>query len=122
MAPTTNKLMVFPDQRSRPEVVVVLDDHCWLHERGGYRVVSVGGLPLAQLAAGDRMGKAHAMVSLIDLGWGRQGEVARAFGCSGRTARDYAELGINGRPSSGASGTPRMRPPSAGSAYSSSTW
>jgi transposase len=53
----------------------------------GHRVVLVSGMPLAQYAIGDRMSEAHAMVSLIDMGWADQNDVARAFGYSARTVR-----------------------------------
>jgi len=52
-------------------------------------VVSAGGLPLVHFSADDRVGAAHAMVMLVDLGWARQGEVARAFGCAVRTVRRH---------------------------------
>jgi transposase len=35
------------------------------------------------------MSEAHAMVSLIDLGWADQNDVAEAFGCSARTLRRH---------------------------------
>jgi len=49
----------------------------------------VSGVVIAQYALGDRMAEAHAMVSLIDQGWADQKEVARAFGCSARSARRH---------------------------------
>ena len=76
---------------------------------GGYRVGSVCGVVLAHYALGDRMGEAHAMVSLVEQGWAYQNEVARAFGCSERTVRrqqrrfESGGLGALGR----SSGYPR---------------
>jgi len=89
----------------------VINERCRLQRRGGYRVVSAGGLPLVHFAAGDRVGEAHAMVMLVDLGWARQVEVARAFGCAVRTVRRHQRrfeeggLGALGRPQ----GFPRGR-------------
>jgi transposase len=79
------------------------------HDR--YRVVSIAGVVLAHYAVGDRMGEAHAMIALVDQGWAKQTEVAKAFGCSERTVRRherrFAEGGLAalGR----ASGYPRGR-------------
>jgi transposase len=91
---------------------VVLNGRCRLQERDGYRLVTVCGMPLAHFAAGDRVGEAHAMVSLVDLGWAQQSEVARAFGCDVRTVRRHQRrfedggLAALGRPR----GFPRGRP------------
>lgn len=87
MAPTCDEPVLFSEPAGFPQGVVVINSRCRIQERGGYRVVSVCGLPLAHFATGDRVGAAYAMVSLVDLGWARQGEVARAFGCDVRTVR-----------------------------------
>jgi len=87
MAPTRDEPVLFPEPAGYPEGVVVINSRCRIQEREEYQVVSVSGLPLAHFAAGDRVGEAYAMVSLVDLGWVRQGEVARAFGCDVRTVR-----------------------------------
>ncbi|MEK7218675.1 MAG: putative transposase, partial [Patescibacteria group bacterium] len=42
---------------------------------------------LAHYAVGDRLGEAYAMVNLVNQGWARQAEVARAFRCDVRTVR-----------------------------------
>lgn len=74
--------------------------------------MTVCGLPLAHFAVGDRVGEAHAMVSLVELGWAQQREVARAFGCDVRTVRRHQRrfedggLAALGRPR----GFPRGRP------------
>ena len=47
----------------------------------------VSGIVLAHYATTDRMGQAHAMVSLIEQGWANQIEVAAAFNQSVRTVR-----------------------------------
>src|SRR5208337_4562194 len=67
----------------------VINERCRLITRDGHRVVLVAGMPIAQYVQGDRMSEAHAMVSLIDLGWGDQSDVAEAFGCSARTLRRH---------------------------------
>lgn len=89
MAPTTDDRVLFSDHAGVPDGVVVINDRCRLQERDGYRVVTVCGITLAHFAAGDRVGEAHAMVSLVDLGWAQQSEVARAFGCHVRTVRRH---------------------------------
>ena len=112
MAPTTDAPVLFPDYAWAPDGVVILNGRCRLQERGGYRLVTVCGMPLAHFAAGDRVGEAHAMVSLVELGWAQQSEVARAFGCDVRTVRRHQRrfedggLAALGRPR----GFPRGRP------------
>ena len=112
MAPTTEAPVLFPDHAGAPDGVVVLNGRCRLQERDGYRLVTVCGMPLAHFAAGDRVGEAHAMVSLVELGWAQQSEVARAFGCDVRTVRRHQRrfedggLAALGRPH----GFPRGRP------------
>jgi transposase len=111
MAPKSDEPVLFAEPSGSPEGVVVINSRCRIQERGGYRVVSVSGLPLTHFAAGDRAGEAHAMVSLVDLGWARQCEVAQAFGCDVRTVRRHQRrfeeggLAALGRPP----GFPRCR-------------
>ncbi len=98
MAPTSDDPFLFPDLAGSPAGVTAINERCRLQEREGYRVVSVCGLPLAHFAVGDRVGEALAMVSLVDLRWARQCEVARAFGCDVRTVwrhqRRFEEGGL----------------------------
>ncbi len=89
MAPTSDEGVLFPAPAGPSAGMVVINARCRVQEREGYRVVSACGLPLAHFAAGDRVGEAYAMVSLVDLGWARQGEVAAAFGCAVRTVRRH---------------------------------
>ena len=79
---------LFPDVQN-PASRQFINERCQLRTEGGYRVVLVSGMPLAQYAVGDRMSEAHAMVSLIEQGWADQNDVARVFGYSVRTARRY---------------------------------
>jgi transposase len=116
MASTTEVPVLFPAPAGPPEGVVVINARCRVQEREGYRVVSVSGLPLAHFAAGDGVGEAYAMVSLVDLGWARQGEVARAFGCDVRTVRRHQRrfeeggLAALGRPRGFPRGQSRVSP------------
>jgi transposase len=79
---------LFPEARN-PKGMHVINARCRLITGEGRRVVLVSGLPIAQYALGDRMSEAHAMVSLVDLGWADQNDVAKAFGCSARTLRRH---------------------------------
>jgi transposase len=71
-------------------------------------------MPIAQYAVGDRMSEAHAMVSLVDLGWADQNDVAKAFGYSARTLRRYQQrfaeggLAALGRPNGCPRGLARL--------------
>jgi transposase len=79
---------LFPEVRN-PEGMQVINERCRFVTRDGHRVVVVSGIPIAQYALEDRMSEAHAMVSLVDLGWADQNDVAQAFGCAARTLRRY---------------------------------
>jgi transposase len=79
---------LFPDIRV-PDGTTFINARCLMRTQDGHRVVMVSGVVTAQYALGDRMAEAHAMVSLIDQGWAQQTEVARAFGCSARSARRH---------------------------------
>ena len=105
---------LFPEARN-PEGTQVINGRCFLLTQDGHRVVLVSGIPLAQYAVGDRMSEANAMVSLIDLGWADQNDVANAFGYSVRTVRRhqarFAEGGLAalGRPNGYPSGRARLK-------------
>lgn len=115
MASTSDEGVLFLAPAGPPEGVVI-NARCRVEEREGYRVVSVSGLPLAHFAAGDRAGEAYAMVSLVELGWARQAEVARAFGCDVRTVRRHQRrfeeggLAALGRPRGFPRGQSRVSP------------
>jgi len=72
-----------------PEGVVAINARCLVRTDGEHRVVLVGGLPIAQYSAGDRMAETYAMVSLVEQGWAQQGEVAHAFAITTRTLRRH---------------------------------
>jgi len=104
---------LFPEARN-PEGTHSINGRCLFITRDGHRVVLVSGMPQAQYAVGDRMSEAHAMVSLIDLGWADQNDVARAFGYSVRTLRRYQQrfeeggLAALGRPNGYPPGRARL--------------
>ena len=79
---------LFPDQACAPPTdTVPINSRCTMRTKDGHRVVVVAGVPIAHFMVGDRMGEAHAMVTLVDQGWADQVEVARAFGCATRSVR-----------------------------------
>src|SRR5512142_3171870 len=77
---------LFPQARNPPHLQVI-NDRCTIRTQDGHRVVTVSGVVLAHYALGDRMAEAHAMVSLVEQGWAKQTDVARAFDCSARKVR-----------------------------------
>jgi len=99
-----------------PAGTIIINERCRVRDRGGYRVVTVSGLPLSHFALGDRMAEAFAMVSLVEQGWARQTEVAAAFGCDVRTVRrnqrrfEAGGLAALGRPRGCPRGTARVAP------------
>jgi len=70
---------------------VVINGRCQLRQEGEHRVVVVAGLPVHHYAMGDAAAEAYAMVFLVESGFARQREVARAFGCSERTVRRHRQ-------------------------------
>jgi Transposase protein len=103
----------FPEVRN-PEGTQVINARCRILTRDNRRVVLVSGIPIAQYALGDRMSEAHAMVSLVDLGWADQNDVAKAFAYSARTLRRYQQrfaeggLAALGRPNGCPQGLARL--------------
>ncbi len=89
MVEPTRQAELFPSSGGPPDGAVVVNERCVLRTAEGRRIVVVCGLPLAQYAVGDRMAEAHAMVTLVDLGWADQNDVARAFARSSRSVRRY---------------------------------
>ncbi len=104
---------LFPEVRN-PEGTRVINGRCLILTRNNRRVVLVSWMPIAQYALGDRMSEAHAMVSLVDLGWADQNDVAKAFGYSARTLRRYEQrfaeggLAALGRPNGCPRGLARL--------------
>jgi len=104
---------LFPEVRN-PEGTRVINGRCLILTRDNHRVVLVSAMPMAQYALDDRMSEAHAMVSLVDLGWADQNDVARTFGYSARTLRRYQQrfeeggLAALGRPNGYPPGLARL--------------
>jgi len=88
MEPTAAQPQLFscPEPPSDRRVV---NARCAIRTAEGHRVIAVAGVVMASYAVGDRAAEAYAMVSLVDGGWARQAEVARAFDRSTRTVRRY---------------------------------
>ncbi len=88
--PNTSGDDLFPQVRN-PEGTCVINGRCLVVTRDNHRVVLVSGMRIAQYALDDRMSEAHAMVSLVELGWADQNDAAKAFGYSARTLRRYQQ-------------------------------
>jgi len=104
---------LFPELRN-PEGTCAINGRCLVLTRDHRRVVLVSGMPIAQYALQDRMSEAHALVSLVELGWADQNDVAKAFGYSTRTLRRYQQrfaqggLAALGRPNGYPPGLSRL--------------
>ena len=77
-------LLEFPS----PDTVTI-NGRCTLRRQGDARMVCVAGLAMHHWIAGDQMAERYAMVNLVQCGYADQNEVARAFGCTTRTLRNY---------------------------------
>jgi transposase len=116
MKSTAERGRLFAEPSACVDGIVHINDRCRLHTQDGHRVVSVSGLALAHYAVGDRMSEAYAMASLVDQGWARQNEVARAFGFVERTVRRHQRrfesggMAALGRPCGYPRGRPRVPP------------
>ena len=76
---------------STASTAVMINGRATLRVEGEQRVVVVAGLPVHHYDVGDAVAEAYAMVFLVDSGFARQHEVARAFGCSVRTVRRHQD-------------------------------
>ena len=74
-----------------PSGVVVVNDRVSIHTDEFCRVVLVHGVIVAHYDKNDRGAEAYAMLTLMDSGYAKQEEVARAFSCSERSIRRYFE-------------------------------
>ena len=68
---------------------VVINARCSLRIEADQRVIVVAGLPVHHYREEDAVAAAYAMVFLVESGFARQTEVARAFGRSERCVRRY---------------------------------
>ncbi len=112
MAPSAEQAQLF--RREVDDGNILVGDRCRIQTQNSYRVVTAAGVVVAHYAVGDRMHEALAMVNLVDQGWAKQCEVARAFDCSERTVRrhqrrfDEGGLQALGRPSGFPKGRARL--------------
>jgi len=67
----------------------VFNGRCSLRQEGEQRVIVVSGVAAYRYLAEDDVGKAYAMVYLVESGYATQAEVARVYGCSERTVRRH---------------------------------
>jgi transposase len=74
-----------------PSNCVVINARCGLRTEADQRVIVVAGLPVHHYRSADAAAEAYAMVFLVDSGFAKQTDVARAFGCSVRTVRRNQE-------------------------------
>jgi hypothetical protein len=74
-----------------PSNTVVINARCSLRIEADQRVIVVAGLPVQHSRAEDAVAEAYAMVYLVESGFARQTDVARAFNRSVRTIRRYQE-------------------------------
>jgi prepilin-type processing-associated H-X9-DG protein len=70
---------------------VAVNERVTLRTAAGHRVLSVDGLVFHHYRLGDRMAEAYAAVSLVEMGYADQNDVARAFGFTTRTLRRNQE-------------------------------
>jgi len=78
------------DTDTRGDGVVAINGRCLVRSRDGRRIVFVGGIPITQFAQDDRAAELYAALTLVELGFADQKEVAAGFGVSTRTLRRAA--------------------------------
>lgn len=87
-----------------PPGSLFVNDHVSSRTEGTQRVISVHGVVFAHYDVSDRVAEAYALVTLVDLGYADQNDLAGAFGYSTRSLRRYRArveaggLGALGRP------------------------
>jgi transposase len=79
--------LALPLPSPAPSNNVIINARCILRTEADQRVIVVAGLPVHHYRAEDAAAEAYAMVFLVDSGFAKQTEVARAFGHSVRTVR-----------------------------------
>src|SRR5262245_36614561 len=87
-----------PLPSAAPSDTVVINARCSVRTEADQRVIVVAGLPVHHYRGEDVIAEAYAMVFLVESGFARQTEVARAFVRSVRTVRRnqrrYAQGGM----------------------------
>ena len=115
MGKNSTQGVLFVDDTKGCSAAVCINGQCQLRTQDGFTVVTISGIPIHHYIDGDGMAEAHAMISLVEQGYARQVEVARAFGCATRTVRRYQEryeeggLSALGRSGGYPKGKPRLR-------------
>jgi transposase len=71
------------------DAAIVINDRCVLRVEDQHSVIVIAGLPFGHFENDDAMGRAYAMVSLVEGGWADQNDVARVFEVTARTLRRY---------------------------------
>jgi len=85
-----------------PAGTIIVNDRVCLHSEGPRRVVLVHGVIVAHYDMRDRAAEEYAMLTLLDSGYADQKEIARAFRCSERSIRRYAQrFELSGLPALG---------------------
>src|SRR5262249_52014647 len=79
-----------------PSNTVVINARCSLRTEADERVIVVAGLSVHHYRAEDAVAEAYAMVFLVNSGFAKQTDVARAFAVSVRTIRRYQERYADG--------------------------
>jgi len=79
-----------------PSTSVVMNVRCSLRIEADRRVIVVAGRPMHHYRAENAVAEAYAMVFLVESGFAKQTDVARAFARSVRTIRRYQERYANG--------------------------
>src|SRR5262249_26687608 len=79
-----------------PSTSVVMNARCSLRIEADRRVIVVAGRPMHHYRAEDAVAEAYAMVFLVESGFAKQTDVARAFARSVRTIRRYRERYAHG--------------------------
>ncbi len=85
-----------------PGGIIIVNDRVCFHSEGLRRVVLVHGVIVAHYDMRDRAAEEYAMLTLLDSGYADQKEIARAFRCSERSIRRYAQrFELSGLPALG---------------------
>jgi hypothetical protein len=106
MSPEQKKLLSFAPP---PPSTTIVNDSVLFRTEGTRRVISVHGVVFAHYDVTDRAAEAYAMVSLFELGYADQNDIARCFRYSPRTLRRYQQrLEVDGL---AGLASPRGRPP-----------
>jgi hypothetical protein len=88
MSPEQQELLKF---YAPPAGIVIVNDRVSIHTQGIRRVVLVHGVIIAHYEISDHAAEAYAMLTLLNSSYADQIEIARAFTCSTRSIRRYAQ-------------------------------